>query len=189
MGQQNNDNMIFRFIGNHIGEYSIASQVTITGLSLPRTNYLSISTVENNIPQEINFDSWVIDGIKSNLRYTTQKEKIELESSTGSNFSRSYISCMIPIKKSDAWWNLAQDERREIIEEQSKHFSIGLKYMQAIERTLYHSKDLNQAFDFVTWFNFYPENESLFNELVHALRESLEWTFVTREIDFRMFKK
>lgn len=38
---------------------------------------------------------------------------------------------LIPIQKSARWWNLAQDERRAILEETSHHTAIGLDYLPA----------------------------------------------------------
>jgi chlorite dismutase len=93
---------------------------------------------------------------------------------------------MIPIRKRDAWWDLAQDERRAILETQSRHIAVGLKYLPAIARRLYHSRELGEPFDFVTWFEYAPEHEAAFEELVAALRSTAEWRYVEREVDIRL---
>ncbi|MFM9975337.1 MAG: chlorite dismutase family protein, partial [Beijerinckiaceae bacterium] len=95
-------------------------------------------------------------------------------------------AALIPIRKSEEWWLLAQDERRYIIEEQSHHIAIGLDYMPAIARRLYHCRDLGEPFDFLTWFEYAPENEVRFDHMLTRLRQSPEWRFIDREIDIRL---
>jgi hypothetical protein len=51
---------------------------------------------------------------------------------------------------------------------------------------LHHSRDLGEPFDFVTWFEYAPEHEALFDELVAMLRETEEWRWVEREVDLRL---
>lgn len=46
---------------------------------------------------------------------------------------------LIPIKKSAAWWDLPQDERRRIFEERSADIAIGTKYLPAVARRLYQT--------------------------------------------------
>ena len=53
-------------------------------------------------------------------------------------------------------------------------------------RRLYHSRDLGEPFDFLTWFEFAPADQAGFDELVGMLRATDEWSFVDREIDIRL---
>ncbi|MFX6201819.1 chlorite dismutase family protein, partial [Acinetobacter baumannii] len=71
-------------------------------------------------------------------------------------------AALIPIRKNPAWWALAQDERRAILEEQSHHIAIGLEYLPPIARRLYHARELGQPFDFLTWFEYAPEHAEAF---------------------------
>ena len=96
------------------------------------------------------------------------------------------LAALILIKKSAAWWDLAQDERRAIFEEQSQHNAIGLKYLPAIARQLFHCRDLGEPFDFLTWFEYAPEHADAFEDLVANLRATREWSFVEREVDIRL---
>jgi hypothetical protein len=80
---------------------------------------------------------------------------------------------------------MAQDERRAVYEERSRHTTIGLEYLPRIARRLHHSRDLGEPFDFLTWFEFAPEHEVVFDELLARLRDSEEWTYVDRDIDIR----
>lgn len=83
---------------------------------------------------------------------------------------------------------MTQDERRYIMEAQSRHISTGLKYLPAIARRLYHCRDISNSepFDFLTWFEFEPTNELAFDELLTFLRASEEWKYVVREVDVRL---
>jgi hypothetical protein len=83
---------------------------------------------------------------------------------------------------------MPQDERRRIVEEQSRHISIGLRYLPAVARRLYHCRDLGGPFDFLTWFEYAAPDAELFEELVGELRRSLEWEFVEREVDVRVVR-
>jgi hypothetical protein len=97
-------------------------------------------------------------------------------------------AALIPIRKTASWWTLAQDERRRIFEESSKHVKTGLKYLPAVARRLHHCRDLgeNEPFDFLTWFEYAFSDSAAFDELVAELRSSEEWAYVDREIDIRV---
>ena len=51
---------------------------------------------------------------------------------------------------------MTQDEPRQIIRSKSYHTSIGMKYLPAVARKLYHCRDLAepQPYNFLTWFEF-----------------------------------
>jgi hypothetical protein len=93
---------------------------------------------------------------------------------------------MIPITKSAAWWELAQDERRAIFEDKSQHIAATLRFLPAIARRLHHGRDLGEPFDFVTWFEFAPEHSGLFDDLLGLLRATEEWRYVEREVELRL---
>jgi len=95
-------------------------------------------------------------------------------------------AALVPITKSAAWWDLPQDERRAIFEALSRHISASLKYLPAIARRLYHSRELGGPFDFLTWFEFAPEDAGLFDELLAMLGGTEEWRYVEREVDIRL---
>jgi hypothetical protein len=98
----------------------------------------------------------------------------------------SRCAALIPITKSAAWWELAQDERRAIFEQRSAHIALGLNYLPAIARRLYHGRDLGEPFDFLTWFEFSEADAGAFDDLVGRLRESEEWRYVIREVEVRV---
>ncbi len=83
---------------------------------------------------------------------------------------------------------MAQDERRKIFETRSHHTETGLKYLPAISRRLYHCRDIGQPFDFLTWFEYAPQDSDIFEELVKSLKETEEWKYVDRQIDIGLIK-
>lgn len=130
---------------------------------------------------------WALRGVTSNLRYTRRDEQEVLASrQAGLGRPEATRAALIPITKSAAWWDLTQDERRELFEETSHHIQIGLGYLPAVARRLYHGRDLGEPFDFLTWFEYAPQHVSAFDELVTRLRQTREWEFVEREIDIRL---
>ena len=129
-------------------------------------------------------------GVTSHLRYAERAEKVKLEEAQA-GLSRAEATCaaLIPIRKSSAWWELTQEERRSIFEDKSRHIADTLKYLPAIARQLYHCRDLGEPFDFLTWFEYAPEHAALFEDLVGELRATEEWTYVEREVDVRVMRE
>ena len=177
-------NRAFWFAGGETGEFRVLRATTLVGepiADVPRIAYGDSPAV----PPEL-LPSWVFRGVTSNLRYTVRSEKdVLVAQSPALGKSR---AALILLKKNDAWWNLAQDERRQIFEEQSRHTTIGMRYLSGIARKLHHCRDLGSAepFDFLTWFEFEPSDEPAFDELVAALRASVEWRYIEREVDVRL---
>ncbi len=176
---------LFSFVGGSTGPWRIIHLKAVVGESLPSVPYLNI------LPGSVNHEEgeWVLRGVTSNERYVTCEEKSELISKQeGLGRPNSSSAALIPIKKSEAWWALTQEERRSIFEEQSAHIRTGIRYLPAIARRLHHCRDLgtDEPFDFLTWFEYSPEEVGAFNELLAALRASEEWRFVTREVDIRL---
>jgi chlorite dismutase len=93
------------------------------------------------------------------------------------------------LSKTLAWWNLSQDERREVLEERSHHIATGLRYLPAIARRLHHGRDLGEPFDFLTWFEYAPQDAGAFERLVALLRATEEWNYVEREVDIRLTRR
>ncbi|WP_278035414.1 hypothetical protein [Flavobacterium nitratireducens] len=74
------------------------------------------------------------------------------------------------------------------MEESSKHTQTGLQYLPAIARKLFHSRDIGESFDFLTWFEYAPSDEKAFEELLYKLRQTEEWNYIEREVDIRLMK-
>jgi hypothetical protein len=172
------------------GLWRIRNTIAVRGESLPAAARLDVipgePVTENPDP---NPDGWTLRGVTSNERYVTNEEKAQLVSvQEGLGRPDSVYAALIPIRKSDAWWALTQEQRREIFEGQSRHTHTGLKYLPAIARRLHHCRDLatKEPFDFITWFEYRPEDEPAFDQLLAELRKTPEWEFVEREVDVRL---
>ena len=177
---------IISFVGAGRGRWRVSSMVTICGVPLPKVAAIEVQEGLLAAPPS----GWSLSGAISNLRYATQAEVVALKS-VQPVLDRPEAMCaaLIPIKKTAAWWALAQDERRAIFEETSHHTAIGLEYLPAVARRLHHCRDLGaQPFDFLTWFEFAPEHEVAFDSLVQRLRATREWDFVEREVDIRLLR-
>jgi chlorite dismutase len=134
--------------------------------------------------------AWRLVGVPSHLRYTERGEQQQLESvQAGLGRPEATSAALIPIRKSQAWWDLTPEERRKIFEDKSHHIASSLRFLPAIARQLYHCRDLGEPFDFLTWFEFAPAHASLFEELVGMLRQTEEWSYVEREVDVRVVRE
>jgi chlorite dismutase len=176
------------FRGGSSGAWRVTRFETAKGAPLAPTPALSVvhspSLALPILPSET---SWRLAGVASHLRYTERTEKNGLDSvRAGLGRPEAIHAALIPIRKSAAWWELTQDERRDIFEDKSQHIAASLKYLPAIARQLYHSRDLGEPFDFLTWFEFAPEHAEAFEELVRTLRATEEWKYVEREVDIRV---
>ncbi len=179
--------VIIGFVGGGSGPWRVARIDPVRGEALPRVERLAVlEGAEGSLPDGA---GWLLRGVTSNLRYTNEAEHdalLAVQPELGRPDATR--AALIPIRKSDKWWNLAQDKRRAIFEEQSRHISTGLKYLPAVARRLHHSRDLGEPFDFLTWFEYAPTDADAFENLVNQLRETEEWSYVEREIDIRLAK-
>jgi hypothetical protein len=176
---------LFSFVGGNTGRWRVAETKTITGAPLPAATRVDIVAGDSAVRDT----AWLLRGLTSNERYVTRAERNRLVSvQQGLARPEATFAALIPIRKSAAWWALSQDERRAIFEESSRHVTIGLRYLPAVARRLHHCRDLSEdePFDFLTWFEYAPADESAFDELVRELRASPEWGFVDRELDIRL---
>lgn len=171
------------FVGGPTGPWKIVSIQAISGDGIPHASHLALQDGLNDAEDA----AWQLRGVASNLRYTLETERKSL-AAIQPPLSRPEARCaaLIPIRKTAAWWLLAQDERRAIIEEQSRHIAIGMAYLPAVARKLFHARDLGEAFDFLTWFEFAPDHAASFDSLLAALRASPEWDYVDREVEIRL---
>jgi chlorite dismutase len=174
----------FDFRGGNAGQWEVLTMNTVIGDSLENVSHLEI--LQSSPETQFN-GIWTLKGFTSNVRYAEKSEREQLNA-IQADLGRPTAICaaLIPIRKTESWWALAQDERRRIFETKSHHTEIGLKYLPAIARKLYHCRDIGQPFDFLTWFEFAPEDSDAFEELVFSLRKTEEWSFVDREIDIRL---
>lgn len=177
---------LWQFAGGSSGQFEVHSVRAIVGEGLPTVGRLAVTKGESRLETEPVF---CLKGVTSNERYVTRAEKSELaavQEPIGRPAARR--GALIPIKKSQAWWDLPQDERRAIFEERSAHVQIGQRALPNVARRLHHCRDLggSEPFDFLTWFDFSLDDEQRFDDLLAALRATEEWRYVEREVEIRV---
>jgi len=177
--------LLFTFAAGTAGDWRIIRIHAVRGAALPVAERLAVlEGARVSVPVET---VWLLRGVTSNTRYTILAEDKALAVSQPElGRPEATQAALIPIRKADEWWSLAQDERRTIFEERSRHITIGLKYLPGVARRLHHSHDLGEPFDFLTWFEYVPGYAEAFEELVGRLRETEEWSYVEREVDIRL---
>jgi hypothetical protein len=172
------------YVGGDRGAWSVESVTTLTGSGLK--DVARVHVVEGPWPFGLG-GTWLLRGVTSNERYAERRER-EAIAATQAPLGRpeATAAALIAISKSPAWWDLAQDERRAILEHRSHHIALGLDYLPAIARRLVHGRDRQEEFDFLTWFEFAPADAGAFGELVAHLRATEEWSYVEREVEIRL---
>jgi len=177
--------LLVTFVAGSSGIWRIDRLTTVVGDGLPAAQRLAV--LEGSEAPPPTKAGWVLRGVTSNTRYANRSEADALVASQqGLSRPQATQAALIPIRKTEAWWALAQDERRAIFEEQSRHIAVGLEYLPAVARRLHHSRELGEPFDFLTWFEYAPKHSQSFEELVRRLRDTEEWRYVDREVDIRL---
>jgi hypothetical protein len=178
---------LFSFIGGNTGPWGVTHVEVLSGAPLPVAKRLGVVTGAET--SAVPDPAWMLRGITSNERYVDSEERIQI---VGQQLAlgrpEATRAALIPVRKKDAWWALTQNQRLDIFKAQSHHTQIGLQTFPQLARRLHHCRDLseNEPFDFITWFEYEPEDEPLFNTLLAALRATEEWRYVEREIDIRL---
>ncbi len=177
--------ILFRFAAGVAGPWTIDGIAQVSGEALPVAERLAVHEgVASSVPAGA---VWLLQGVTSNARYVTRAEHVALAARQPPlGRPEATRAALIPIRKSDTWWDLSQDERRAILEDRSNHISRGLEYLPAVARRLHHGRDLGEPFDFLTWFEYAPKDAPAFEGLVACLRETEEWSYVDREVDVRL---
>ena len=167
------------FSAGDAGPWRIERLSAVSGPGLAAATHLALTDIPGA--------AWRLRGVVSHARYSTAAELKEL-AGVQAGLGRSEATCaaLIPIRKSEAWWSMAQDERRAIFEDRSRHIALSMKYLPAVARRLHHARDLGEPFDFLTWFEFAREHEAAFDALLVELRASEEWKYVEREVEIRL---
>jgi len=174
------------FVGGDAGEWQVTSHRVLTGPDIAQVARVRIISGAKPVTARA---TWELRGVATNDRYTTHAEKQDLVSRQAPiGRPEATRAALILLRKNDDWWKLAQDERRAILEEQSHHIAIGMRYLPAIARKLLHCRDLGaeEPFDFLGLLDFAPKDEAALNDMLVELRMTLEWSFMEREIDIRL---
>jgi hypothetical protein len=132
-------------------------------------------------------------GVTQHLAYTGARERGRLERLSRQEPGK--LAVLVPIAKSDAWWNLSQDERLAIFKRSAAsegHVAIGQRFASSVLRRLYHARYVpGSEWDFLTYFEIEPGEAPVFQKMLEALRNprrNPEWGFVVRETEIWMRK-
>lgn len=172
------------------GDWAIVSNTTVKGAPQDLHGSTFIMETEGVQPPPKGTLLTLAGMTNSNLRYTSRKE-MDAMMAKGPNLlgrSESTLGALVLLKKDDAWWSMVQDERSDLLLK-SRHVEMGLKALPNIARRLHHVRDMpdwDGEWDFLTWFEYSPEDEHLFDELLVGLRASPEWGHIEREVDIRL---
>ena len=182
MSSYSSDLLPVTFAAGATGPWKVERLIAVRGAPLIPAARLEIHPAHVVAP-----GAWSLRGVAGHARYVERHEKGPLDASSPSlGRPEATLAALIPIRKSAGWWALSQDERRAVFEARSHHVADSMKYLPRIARRLYHSRDLGEPFDFLTWFELAPEHEPAFDELLALLRSREEWTFVEREVELRL---
>ena len=175
------------FVAGRTGRWRVTDQAAVRGAPLPDAAALDVVAAPRTAAAvPVQGAVWALHGVTGHERYTTRQERDLLDRRAAPlGRAEASVAVLVPVLKSDAWWALAQDERRAVLE-QSRHVPLGLAALPAVARRLHHSRDLGEPFDFLTWFELAPRHVPLFDELLAALRATPEWTWVDREVEVRL---
>ena len=178
---------LVRFVGGNTGRWRVLTIRSVQGDTLPQAERIAVCRGDEPSPLG---SQWTLSGVISNIRYVERPEQQELTSKQAPlGRSEAALAALIPIRKTTAWWDLTQEERRNIFETKSHHIAEGLRYLPSVARQLYHSRDIGEPFDFLTWFEYAPQHSEAFEDLVRTLRKTEEWRHVDREIDIRLMRE
>ena len=178
---------LVRFTGGDTGKWRVLAIRPVLGDTLPQAERVAVCRGDEPSPLK---SQWTLSGVISNVRYVERLEQQELTFKQAPlGRSEATLAALIPIRKTAAWWNLTQEERRSIFENKSHHIAEGIRYLPSVARQLYHSRDIGEPFDFLTWFEYAPQHSEEFEELVRTLRQTEEWRHVDREIDIRLMRE
>ena len=120
------------FAGGSAGRWSIERLDTVVGSPLAPARRLEV--IEGpGATRPAGDAAWMLRGVTSNERYVAAGEHRELAARQEPlGRARATRAALIPVRKSEAWWDLAQDERRRIFEESPHRIATGLEYLPAV---------------------------------------------------------
>ena len=156
MGLKQLGDRLVRFVGGKTARWQVLAIRPVQGDGLPHAERVAVYPGDAPSPLE---SQWTLSGVISNIRYVERPEQQELTLKQAPlGRSEATMAALIPIRKTAAWWNLTQEERRYIFEQKSHHITEGIRYLPSVARQLYHSRDIGEPFDFLTWFEYAPQH-------------------------------
>jgi hypothetical protein len=101
--------LVVTFCAGVSGDWRVESTATVVGEGLPAAQRLQMVEGTTAAPDGI----WQLRGVISNSRYSTAAELEKLAAvSPALGRPEATAAALIAIRKTDAWWKMAQDDRR-----------------------------------------------------------------------------
>src|SRR5215813_5802735 len=114
MGLQQLGDRLVRFVGGNTGMWRVLAVRLVQGDGLPQAERVAVCRGDEPSPLE---PQWTLSGVISNIRYVERPEQQELTLKQAPlSRSEATRAALIPIRKTAAWWNLTQEERRSVFE-------------------------------------------------------------------------
>src|SRR5215831_20752671 len=114
MGLNQLGERLIRFVGGNSGSWRVLAIRPVQGDTLPQVERIALCRGDEPSPLE---SQWTLSGVISNIRYVERREQQELTLKQAPlGRSGATMAALIPIRKTTAWWNLTQEERRNIFE-------------------------------------------------------------------------
>src|SRR5262249_19112904 len=173
------------FVAGSSGIWRIERITAVAGESLPPAERLAV--IEGPEAQRPLEGVWTLRGTTSNRRYTN-REELKALSIKQEMLLRPQATCaaLIPIRKTAAWWDLAQDERRAISRGAISAHRNWYGIPAGRSETLASQPRTWRAIRLPDLVRVRPEHADAFEEMVRRLRSTAEWRYVEREVDIRV---
>ena len=114
MGLKQLGDRLVQFVGGKTGVWRVLAIHPVQGDVLPQVERIAVCRGDESSPLE---SQWTLSGVISNIRYVERPEQQELTLKQAPlGRSEATMAALIPIRKTAAWWNLTQEERRSIFE-------------------------------------------------------------------------
>lgn len=177
----------YSFIAGDRGSWEVVSVSPVVGETLEPVPFMDVrNEYVMNLPVDFR---WLLRGVTGSRRQVDSVRQSSVMSAQP-QLGRRKATCaaLIPVRKKQAWWDMAHEERCRLCEAKSRGAISEVEYLPDVARKLHHCRDLNEPFDYLAWFEYAPEQSSEFEKLVAALRKNEDWKFVEREVDVRLVR-
>lgn len=171
----------YNYVGGNAGAWEVTEFKTHRGQPLAAVSHLEI--INGPLDHAPSGATWVFTGCVQNTRYVSREELLPPGSRRTFNAPPpKTCAALIPLRRSNEWWQLGDAVRREIQQSQLS----GLRYLSAMVRRWRHRLDLSDQFDCVTWFEYELQDATAFEDLLADWRASEEWKYIDRECEIRL---
>ncbi len=127
------------FRGGIRGSWRVDRVEGVRGATLPLVSRIEIlRNLEWELPAGC---VWSLRGVTEDYHSTRTAEQERLRAvQPGLGRPASTRAALIPIRKSQSWWDLPLSERRAIFEARSQHIATGLEHLPTVARRLHHGR-------------------------------------------------